>query len=143
MLRDQRMKIYTDGSCLDQINNKYGGWCFCICTKERHTIIFGGEEDATNNRMELIAVIEALKWIFPNSGEAIDINTDSKYVINCAEGRWKIKKNNDLWNKYFSLAENMKIKYTWVRGHSGNKFNEFVDQVARNEAKSIKVLGHK
>lgn len=125
--------IYTDGSCLG--NPGEGGWCFCLNSQNRDWIVSGGEEYTTNNRMELRAVIEGIR--FANTKE-IKIYTDSKYVINCAKDIWKKQKNKDMWKEYEIVSKNIKIEWTWVKGHSGEYYNELVDYHAREEAKNKK-----
>ncbi len=84
--------------------------------------------------MELTAVIEALKYCTETK---ITFFTDSKYLINCALGRWKKNKNIDLWNTYTFLSKNFDISFNWIKGHSGNYYNELVDKMANTQAKSL------
>ena len=137
--------IYTDGACLG--NPGPGGWAAIIFDNNNKKISqnVGAEITTTNNRMELVAIIESLKIIPANSN--LSVFTDSKYVINGIE-KWIVKwkkndwigsnkkkvKNKDLWIKLDQLSNNFEIKWSWVRGHSGNKYNEEVDKLARNEA---------
>ncbi len=137
--------IYTDGACLG--NPGPGGWAAIIFDKNNKKISqnVGAEITTTNNRMELVAIIESLKKIPSNS--SLSVFTDSKYVINGIETwivKWKKNdwvgsnkkkvKNKDLWIELDQLSNNFEIKWNWVRGHSGNKYNEEVDKLARNEA---------
>lgn len=137
--------IYTDGACLG--NPGPGGWAAIIFNKENDDRInkVGSEAITTNNRMELMAVIEALKSIPSNN--KILVFTDSKYVINGIEAwiiKWKKNnwlgskktevKNKDLWMLLDELSNNFEIKWNWVKGHSGDRFNEEVDRLARDEA---------
>ena len=126
--------IYTDGSCIG--NPGPGGWAFVIlknnnCPHEWH--VSGGEINTTNNRMELMAVIQSLEFTYYDK-EYI-IFSDSMYVINCASGKWARKKNLDLWKEYDKISVGKNIKWNWVRGHNGNKYNEIVDFLAKQEAK--------
>ena len=137
--------IYTDGACLG--NPGPGGWASIIFDNNNKKISqnVGAEINTTNNRMELVAIIESLKIIPANSN--LSVFTDSKYVINGIE-KWIVKwkkndwigsnkkkvKNKDLWIELDQLSNNFEIKWNWVRGHSGNKYNEEVDKLARNEA---------
>lgn len=126
--------IYTDGSCIP--NPGPGGWAFVALSQDPDSIEFhisGGEKKSTNNRMELTAVIEALD--FMNEKKDYLIYSDSTYVINCAKGKWQRKKNIDLWVKYEKLSKGKKIEWVWVKGHSGDKYNEIVDYLAKQEAK--------
>jgi len=128
--------IYTDGSCIK--NNPKdstgpGGWGFVILGD---VVIegSGGELDTTNNRMEIQAVLEALKIC----GESVKIHTDSMYVMNCAKGVWKRKLNTDLWKEYDSLTEHKTITWEKVKAHSGDVWNEYVDRLANAETQKIK-----
>lgn len=127
------MNCYTDGSC---IKNKYGGWAFYI--EDEELLFSGNEENTTNNRMELIAVLELLEILIEdfNCKKCI-INTDSKLTLNCAQGIYKRNKNLDLWKKFHLLNSKIEIEWVWVKAHNGNEFNELVDKHAYNEAKSL------
>ena len=137
--------IYTDGACLG--NPGPGGWATIIFDKKNKKKIqkVGSELLTTNNRMELTAIIESLKSI-PFKSNLI-VFTDSKYVISGIETwifKWKKNnwlgsnkkkvKNKDLWILLDDLTQNFRIKWNWVKGHSGHEFNEEVDKLARDEA---------
>ncbi len=137
--------IYTDGACLG--NPGPGGWATIIFDKKNEQKIqrVGSESTTTNNRMELTAIIESLKSIPLQSN--LVVFTDSKYVINGIESwiiQWKKNnwlgsnkkkvKNKDLWILLDDLSKDFKIKWNWIKGHSGNQFNEEVDKLARDEA---------
>ena len=137
------IKIYTDGSCLKNPGN--GGWAAIICTKNEMKKISGSEKDTTNNRMELLATINALKEV--NSEDLIEIYTDSKYVKNgitdwihnWIKNNWKTSnkedvKNKDLWVQLHELSNNSKIKWNWVKAYAGNPLNEEVDLLAKKAA---------
>ena len=137
------IKIYTDGSCLKNPGN--GGWAAIICTDNEVKKISGSEKDTTNNRMELLATINALKEV--NSEDLIEIYTDSKYVKNgitdwihnWIKNNWKTStkedvKNKDLWVQLHELSNNSKIKWIWVKAHAGNPLNEEVDLLAKKAA---------
>lgn len=128
------MSIYTDGSCLKNPGGP-GGWCFCIIDGTKEYIVCGSENETTNNRMELTAVIEALKTIIPN--KRYNIYTDSQLTLNCAVGKWKRKANIDLWNEFDKVNKDKILEWNWVKAHNGNKYNELVDKIAYNEAKSL------
>jgi ribonuclease HI/DNA polymerase-3 subunit epsilon len=102
--------------------------------EDREWIIVGGEEETTNNRMELTAVIEALGFV---DKECI-IYTDSQWTLKCAKGEWKRKVNLDLWKKFDEVSEGKTIDWNWVKAHNGDEYNELVDKLAREEAKNIK-----
>ena len=138
-------KIYTDGSCIG--NPGKGGWAAIILDNKKQKIISGSEPYTTNNRMELIAVIKALKNV---KKKEITLITDSQYVKNGIEVwifKWKKNgwmtaekkpvKNKDLWLLLEKLSKNKKIKWEWVKGHSSDKLNNKVDEIARNEASNI------
>ena len=137
------IKIYTDGSCLKNPGN--GGWAAIICTRNEMKKISGSQKDTTNNRMELLATINALKEV--NSEDLIEIYTDSKYVKNgitdwihnWIKNNWKTSnkedvKNKDLWVQLHELSNNSKIKWNWVKAHAGNPLNEEVDLLAKKAA---------
>ena len=139
------IKIYTDGSCIG--NPGKGGWAAIILENKKQKIISGSEPYTTNNRMELIAVIKALKEV---KKKEISIVTDSQYVKNGIEVwifKWKKNgwmtaekkpvKNKDLWLMLEKLSKNKKVKWEWVKGHSSDKLNNKVDEIARNEANNI------
>ena len=138
-------KIYTDGSCIG--NPGKGGWAAIILDNKKQKIISGSEPYTTNNRMELIAVIKALKNV---KKKEITLITDSQYVKNGIEVwifKWKKNgwmtaekkpvKNKDLWTKLDKIQKTKKIKWEWVKGHSSDKFNNEVDRIARERAESI------
>ena len=127
------IEIYTDGSCLKNPGGP-GGWAICIIENNGVEYCFSdGEQVTTNNRMELKAVIEALSCIKTNS--ECNLYTDSQLVINCATGKWNRKANLDLWKEFDQHSKNKKINFNWVKGHSGNKYNEMVDKLALKEAR--------
>lgn len=138
--------IYTDGACLG--NPGTGGWAAIIIEPNGEREIVGCEKSTTNNRMELKAVIEALKEIEVNS--KISLFSDSKYVIdgitkwikNWKMNDWKSTnkkeiKNLDLWMDLDKLSSKFQITWNWVKGHSTNEYNNKVDRLARNEAEKI------
>ena len=137
------IKIYTDGSCLENPGN--GGWAAIIIINKEKKIISGKQKNTTNNRMELLAPIEALKTLKINS--EIEIITDSKYVKlgitewinNWKKNGWKTAnkkevKNIELWKELDSLVENFNIKWSWVKGHSTDQLNNEVDLIAKKAA---------
>ena len=126
--------IYTDGSCSP--NPGPGGWGFISILPDVEFHINGGERNTTNNKMELTAVIEALK--FHSDTFSFVIYSDSKYVINCAKGKWKRKKNLSLWERYNKVSKGRKVMFEWVRGHSGDMYNEKVDFLAKEGAQNQK-----
>lgn len=153
------IKVYTDGSCLG--NPGPGGWAVIFSLKDGLKRLSGNNTSATNNQMELQAVLEALAriWAMHEKWECkeFEIISDSAYVVNsismgwlqtwCASG-WKTKKgepikNKLLWKKvYWKMCllsrDGVQIKFKKVKGHSGNTFNEMVDKIAREEANKVK-----
>ena len=137
------IKIYTDGSCLENPGN--GGWAAIIIDDEKKTQIKGSKKNTTNNQMELLAPIEALKKV--PKGSKIEIFTDSKYVKsgitewihNWKKNGWKTSdkqpvKNKELWEELDLLANEFKISWNWVKAHSTDKLNNEVDLIAREAA---------
>lgn len=125
--------VYTDGSCLKNPGGP-GGYAFIVINDDNEIHYSEGCKETTNNREELKAVIESLDFII---NDCI-IYTDSQYVINCANGKWKRKVNLDLWDKFDTMSKNKSIKFEWVKGHNGDSYNEKVDKMAKEEAKKFK-----
>ena len=137
------IKIYTDGSCLENPGN--GGWAAIIIDDEKKTQIKGSKKNATNNQMELLAPIEALKKI--PKGSEVQIFTDSKYVKsgitewihNWKKNGWKTAdkqpvKNKELWTELDLLNNEFEISWNWVKAHSTDQLNNEVDLIARKAA---------
>ena len=137
------IKIYTDGSCLENPGN--GGWAAIIIDDGKKTQIKGSYKNTTNNQMELLAPIEALKKI--PKGSKVQIFTDSKYVKsgitewihNWKKNGWKTAnrepvKNKELWEELDVLANEFEISWNWVKAHSTDKLNNEVDLLAREAA---------
>ena len=137
------IKIYTDGSCLS--NPGKGGWAAIININGKIKKISGNEENTTNNRMELLAPINALKEM--SSKDLIEIFTDSKYVKSGITewvntwilNNWKTSKkedvkNKDLWIELYKLNQSLNIKWNWVKAHAGDPLNEEVDMLAKEAA---------
>ena len=141
-----KFKIYTDGACSG--NPGSGGWGAVIFDNDNNqTNISGKEKNTTNNRMEILAAIMALKKIKSNS--QITIYTDSTYVkngitewmFNWKKNDWKTAskkpvKNKDLWIKLDKLCEKNKVSWKWVKGHATNKYNNLADQLATSAIKN-------
>ncbi len=140
------IEIFTDGACSG--NPGVGGWGAILRYGSVEKELSGGEENTTNNRMELSAVIEALKALKKECD--ITLYTDSRYVMdgvtkwlsNWQQNGWKTAnkktpvKNIDLWQELESLLQKHRIKWIWVKGHNGHPENERVDRLARDQAKS-------
>lgn len=145
--------IYTDGACSNnQSEENFGGYGAVLKFKGHIKEIFDGEINTTNNRMELKAIIEALKTLKRND-IPIEVYTDSAYISNCINKKWHIKwktngwvtskktpvENKDLWLNLLDLTDSFKsIKYIKVKGHSGNIENERADYLARQGVKKVK-----
>ena len=135
----ETVQIFTDGACKG--NPGVGGWGVLIKSSNYINELKGYEQLTTNNRMELIAVIEGIKSIEKNAN--IEITTDSKYVkngINLWIDNWKKNdwktskkkpvKNKELWLYLDKLVQYYNIEWKWVKGHSGHPGNERADQLA-------------
>jgi ribonuclease HI len=136
-----RIVIYTDGACSG--NPGPGGWGAILRTGEHEKELSGGDDETTNNRMELMAAIAALEELKRPS--PIDLFTDSTYVRdgimkwihNWKRNGWKTAakkpvKNVDLWKRLELAMERHKIEWHWVKGHAGHPDNERADELARN-----------
>ncbi len=139
-----KIVIYTDGACAG--NPGKGGWAAIIINNQNKLSISGSENNTTNNRMELMAPIMALKKIKRKSD--ITIYTDSRYVkdgITDWIKSWKLNnwkssnkkpvKNKDLWVKLDNACQKHRISWKWVKAHSDNKYNNLVDELAVSETK--------
>ena len=137
------IKIYTDGSCIGNPGN--GGWAAIIINDEKKIQIQGSKKNTTNNQMELLAPIQALKKIPKDS--KVEIFTDSKYVKsgitewihNWKKNGWKTAnkqpvKNKELWAELDLLTNEFEISWNWVKAHSIDKLNNEVDLIARKAA---------
>jgi ribonuclease HI len=133
------IEIYTDGSCKENV----GGYAFVILFPNNLEIHWSDSvHPTTNNRMELTAVIEALKTLLSTTTtkeeQQITIYSDSLWVINCAQNLWKRNKNLDLWEEYNSLSQKYNnIHFIKVKAHSGNFYNEICDKMAYNEISNL------
>lgn len=134
------IEIYTDGSCSPNPGN--GGWGAIILAYGKETYLSGSQSNTTNNRMELTAVVEALKAIKPNQRGIL--YSDSSYVVNgCNEWRFNWSRrswlksngrrisNADLWKQLHKLLENRKITVCWIESHVGFTWNEAADQLSK------------
>lgn len=141
----KKVKIYTDGACSG--NPGPGGYGAILTFGNVRKELSAGFADTTNNRMELLAVIAALECL-KEPCEA-EITTDSQYVVNGIEKGWAAKwkscnwmrnkkeraQNVDLWERLLNLTETHKVKFKWIRGHSGHKENERCDELAVTASK--------
>ena len=136
----KQVQIYTDGACSG--NPGPGGWGAILRYGGREKEISGGEAMTTNNRMELTAVIAALEAL--KEPCAVDLWSDSKYVIDALEQGWAVKwrqngwkkpdkkpaLNPDLWERLLTLVSEHELSYHWVKGHAENEFNNRCDALA-------------
>jgi ribonuclease HI len=143
----QEIIMYTDGS--SRGNPGPGGYGTILMFKEKRKELSQGFRLTTNNRMELMAVIEGLKAL-KKPGLTIMIFSDSQYVVKAVKEGWlrnwiatnfaKGKKNKDLWLQYDSLAKQHQITFQWVKGHADNPMNNRCDQLATTAADSKDLL---
>ena len=135
----QRVEIYTDGACRG--NPGPGGWGALLLAGKHRKTLHGGEPETTNNRMELMAAIEALNAL--KGPRNVVLHTDSKYVMhgitewmdNWKKRGWKTSnkkpvKNQDLWMLLDEAIARHEIQWKWVKGHDGNPGNEEADELA-------------
>ena len=144
----KNVDIYTDGSC--KINPGPGGWAAILVYGSAEREICGGEADTTNNRMELKAVINALKML--KEPCSVRITTDSRYVVDGIGKGWaaswkkrgwkKADKspalNPELWDELLGLCETHDVSFEWVKGHAGHPYNERCDTLAQTEAEKYR-----
>lgn len=142
------IEIYTDGSSLG--NPGPGGYGVVMKYKTLRKTASQGFRKTTNNRMELLAVIEALKLLNDKAlNKEVIIYSDSQYVINAITKGWvyswqkknyKDKANADLWREFLSIYPKYKVKFEWVKGHSGVPENEVCDKLAKKAAEATNLL---
>ncbi len=132
--------IYTDGCSLG--NPGPGGYGAVLMWGNHKKEISKGYKLTTNNRMELLSVIEALEML-KNEHQHVTVYSDSKYVVDAIEQKWlfgwekkyfKGKKNPDLWKRFLVVYRKHHIKFIWVKGHAGNSMNERCDELANQAA---------
>ncbi len=140
--------IYTDGS--SRGNPGPGGYGVVLMYKNHVKELSGGFKKTTNNRMELLAVVEGLKAL-KTTNIPVTIYSDSQYVVNAISKGWLKnwvktdfkggKKNKDLWMQYYQLSKLFDIKINWVKGHADNPYNNRCDILATTAAdgKNLKV----
>ncbi len=135
--------LYSDGACSG--NPGAGGWATILSYKGKEKVLSGGEKETTNNRMELMAVIQGLESI--KSNLPVQVFSDSAYVVNAFEKKWLEfwrsnnwktaskgeVQNKDLWQRLLALTEKLDVKFNKVKGHSDNVYNNRCDALAREE----------
>lgn len=146
MLENKEIIIFTDGACLG--NPGPGGYAAVMKYLGRKKELSGGFRLTTNNRMEIKAVIEALKSIKSPKKYKIKIYTDSRLIVNAFNHGWLKKwaakgwvrkgsekvQNSDLWKEFLNLANGLNLEILWVEGHSGVPENERCDKLSKEEA---------
>ena len=139
------IEIYTDGGCSG--NPGPGGWAFVLTAGDARAARSGGEANTTNNRMELRAIIEALKEAEARApGASVELKTDSQYVKNgittwikaWKKNGWRTAdkkpvKNQELWEELDAVNARVKPVFSWVKGHAGVELNEVCDQMVQIE----------
>ncbi|MCY3910516.1 MAG: ribonuclease HI [bacterium] len=137
--------VYTDGACRG--NPGPGGWAWVVPDGQSAS---GGAPQTTNQRMELTAVLEAVRSV----EGPLEVFSDSTYVVNCFRDRWwegwirrgwrnsqkKAVANRDLWEPLIDLVLAREIEFVWVKGHSGNRWNDEADRLATEAADSQDVV---
>jgi len=147
----QNIEVYTDGGCHG--NPGPGGWAYVIETDGGRTEGSGGDPQTTNNKMELEAVIQALRKVAQDSSEPrlVTVRTDSQYVRNgittwiktWMSNGWRTAakkpvKNQDLWIRLHELEELVRPRWEWVKGHSGDELNERCDELVQHAIAEVK-----
>jgi ribonuclease HI len=127
----QPVLVYADGSC--EGNPGPGGWGVVIVTPEGKRRLSGGDSQTTNNRMEIMAAIEALRAIDP--GVPVILRSDSQYLVKTMNEGWRRTKNQDLWKQLDAEVARHNVRFEWVRGHAGDALNEEADDLAREAAR--------
>ena len=150
------IRVYTDGGCFG--NPGPGAWAYVFENDRKKISGRGAVRETTNNRMELTAVIEALKFVqsTEENHDEVDLYTDSQYVkrgITEWIKRWIINgwrnaskkpvKNKDLWVELYDLTRKLTVRWHWVLGHSGNEMNELCDRLVKEEMKRLSVSGER
>ena len=144
----KKVEIYTDGACSG--NPGAGGWGTILVYNGHEKELSGGEANTTNNRMEMMAVIEGLKAL--KEPCEVVLTSDSQYVCNAITKGWakSWKKNNwiksdksqaknaDLWEEMLKLLAIHKVNIVWVRGHNGHPYNERCDKLAVEQSQKYK-----
>ncbi|MDD6188110.1 MAG: ribonuclease HI [Clostridiales bacterium] len=143
----KQVELYTDGACSG--NPGPGGWGCVLIYRGAEKELSGGEAETTNNRMELLAVINGLEAL--REPCAVTLYSDSKYVIDALKLGWAKKwraagwmrnkkepaKNPELWERLLALTEKHEMSYVWVKGHAENEYNNRCDKLAVAESKKF------
>lgn len=143
-MKSSKIFIYTDGSCKG--NPGPGGWA-ALFIKEKETkpfiVLKGQDVSTTNNRMEMMAVLQALSFIHQKNlqNNSFTLFSDSNLIVQTLLQGWKRKANLDLWIQIDELRKGLTIRYVWVKGHASNKWNIECDKIAQKEAQLASKLG--
>lgn len=138
-MSDEPTIVYTDGACSG--NPGPGGWAWAVAPDGTPSAA-GGERSTTNQRMEIYAVLDALR-VLGDDG-AVRVVSDSTYVVNCFRDRWWVRweangwrnakkqpvANADLWQPLIEIVRDRDVTFEWVKGHSGDRMNDLVDRLA-------------
>jgi ribonuclease HI len=137
----EKVALFSDGACSG--NPGPGGWGVILRFRGVEKELFGGERETTNNRMEMMAIIQGLEAL--KRPVAVDIFTDSKYVIDgitkymptWKKNSWRTAdkkpvKNIDLWERMLAAMKPHQLSWNWVKGHNGHPENERADALARD-----------
>ncbi len=141
------LTVYTDGACRG--NPGRGGWAWAV---PDGAYASGAEAHTTNQRMEITAVLEALRALTPETTGSLLVVSDSTYVVKCFTDEWwkgwqrrnwknaanKPVANRDLWEPLLAIAlrDDVDVTFQWVKGHSGDRWNDRVDELATQAADS-------
>jgi ribonuclease HI len=158
-MSNELIKIYTDGACSG--NPGPGGFGWVLLFKDRKVEHAEGEALTTNNKMELAAVISALKYFDENKKSSkkytIEIHTDSNLIVQAINQHWleswaskgwrkadkEPVKNKELWEALLAYLRKYDVKFNWVKGHAGEEYNERCDELARDASKGLLNNYHK
>lgn len=138
-MTDGPITVYTDGACSG--NPGPGGWAWAVAPSGEPSGS-GGDRSTTNQRMEIYAVLDALRRL--GADQPVHVVSDSTYVVNCFRDRWWVRweangwrnakkqpvANADLWRPLIELVRDAAVTFEWVKGHSGDRMNDLVDQLA-------------
>ena len=138
----KQIALFSDGSALG--NPGPGGYGTILRYNTKERLLSGGEPHTTNNRMELLGVIEGLRAL--KEPCEVEVISDSSYVVkginewlaNWIKRDFKKVKNPDLWQEYLKVSEQHSVVATWIKGHAGHEENERCDDMARTEAEKFK-----
>ena len=143
----KQVTIYTDGACSQ--NPGPGGWAAILMYRGVEKVITGGENETTNNRMELLAVINGLTAL--KEGCIVKLYSDSAYVVNAVQNDWlfawfhngwrtadkKPVKNRELWEILLAQLSRHRVEFVKVKGHADNEYNNRCDALARAEVEKL------